>query len=518
MGDTFRKSMSWMHTWVGLFVGWVAFVLFFAGSISVFWTELNAWARPSIHGLAAISRAKTLETGEAWLRTHAPDSRQWRIVLPSDRYPGLAVYWRDREGKSQQAVIDPVSGRQDVLQTNGGSFFVRLHYRLHLDRKDLPVGIWTVGAVGLAMLVLCISGVVIHVRIFKDLFVFRPKSSAQRRWLDAHNVLGVLPLPFHLMIAYTGLVALYYIWMPAGIDALYKGSESAFRTDATSLQYREIDDKIPPGAKAHGFPLTTLVARTEARFGAESAAYLYVRDPGRANAVVEVWRRRDYAIRQQVDRVAFDGVTGKTLRVLTRRSQALELQSFLTGLHFVEFGGSVLRWIYFVAGMMGAALIATGAVLFTIKRKAKAVSDQALAWYALAGRLNVAVIAGLPFSCAVYLCGVRLLPSALTDRLWWEIFVFASAWLVALVHAGIRPEEHLWREQLSGGALVFALVPALGMAFPQVSLLSTLASGDMATASVDLTCVAGALLLAFLAARKTAQPTQQGVSRRKVMA
>ena len=45
---------------------------------------------------------------------------------------------------------------------------------------------------------------VTHRRIFKDFFTFRPAKGGQRAWLDAHNVTGVLVLPFYLMITFSG--------------------------------------------------------------------------------------------------------------------------------------------------------------------------------------------------------------------------------------------------------------------------------------------------------------------------
>ena len=49
------------------------------------------------------------------------------------------------------------------------------HYTLH---GGLP-GCWLVGWISMCMLVALISGVVVHKRIFKDFFTFRPGKEAQ---------------------------------------------------------------------------------------------------------------------------------------------------------------------------------------------------------------------------------------------------------------------------------------------------------------------------------------------------
>lgn len=78
------------------------------------------------------------------------------------------------------------------------------------------MGRWIVGACAMVLLIALISGIVTHRRIFADFFTFRPDRSRQRAWLDAHNLFGVLALPFHLMITYTGLMTLGPMLMPWG--------------------------------------------------------------------------------------------------------------------------------------------------------------------------------------------------------------------------------------------------------------------------------------------------------------
>src|SRR3546814_15787121 len=86
---------------------------------------------------------------------------------------------------------------------------------------------WIVAFCTMFMLVAIISGIVTHKRIFKDFFTFRPRKG-QRSWMDAHNVVAVLALPYHLMITYTGLVALMFIVMPSPVQLAYQGNDKAF--------------------------------------------------------------------------------------------------------------------------------------------------------------------------------------------------------------------------------------------------------------------------------------------------
>src|SRR5262245_31135295 len=46
MFDNFKLSLTWLHTWFGLVLGFVLMVAFFFGSLSVFDREIDRWALP----------------------------------------------------------------------------------------------------------------------------------------------------------------------------------------------------------------------------------------------------------------------------------------------------------------------------------------------------------------------------------------------------------------------------------------------------------------------------------------
>ncbi|WZB73386.1 PepSY-associated TM helix domain-containing protein [Achromobacter xylosoxidans] len=107
---------------------------------------------------------------------------------------------------------------RDGARRRGGDFFYRFHFELEIG---FPWGRWLASIAGMFMLVAIISGVITHKKIFADFFTFRPKKGGQRAWMDGHNALSVLGLPFHLMITFSGLVLFMGMLMPAGILAVY---------------------------------------------------------------------------------------------------------------------------------------------------------------------------------------------------------------------------------------------------------------------------------------------------------
>lgn len=180
--------MAWLHTWLGLVFGWVLFGVVLTGSLAVFYTELNLWAAPEVRSPVHIDRANAVRLGRDYLTRHASDATQWRIVIPTQREPILRLVWTDPGGKSTTHRLDPETGIRIPRDMDAGFFFMRYHYTLGINRADSQLGFLIVGAAGLAMLVACISGIIIHKRIFRDFFTYRPNASRQRAWLDMHNV------------------------------------------------------------------------------------------------------------------------------------------------------------------------------------------------------------------------------------------------------------------------------------------------------------------------------------------
>jgi uncharacterized iron-regulated membrane protein len=454
---TFTLSMAWLHTWCGLVFGWILFGVLLTGAIAVFHSEITYWTSPEVRGGLHPDRAATLEVGRSYLLAHAPESRLWRIDLPSGRSPALNVTWRNGKGETVARQLDPETGAVIQRKTDAGGFFLDYHYMLNIDRNRNLLGFMLVGLSGIAMLVACISGIVVHKRIFKDFFLFRPGASKHRAWLDGHNLLAVLPLPFHMMMAYTGIVILYWSYIPASVHVLYQGRTDAFRREAIALEYRDM--KASPGDPAAMLPLGTLMTRAEARIGEGQTDYLYIRDPGRRNAVFEAYRAREDQVGQQVQQVALSAVSGAELRV-RRDSPVAKAQSFVAALHFIEWGGPIVRWFYFLAGLMSAGMVAAGLTVFTHKRRRR--DGTAPAWIVWVEKANVAAIAGLCVACAAFLWAERLTPANLADRIEIPVMAFFWVWAASLLHAVLRPAGRAWVEQLALAGLLCIGAPVLG--------------------------------------------------------
>ncbi|NEU14498.1 PepSY domain-containing protein [Methylobacterium sp. BTF04] len=453
MRNGFRQSMAWLHTWAGLVTGWVMFAVFVSGTATYYRTDISLWMRPELHA-GAVDPVQAAERGVAYLKERAPKAVSWFVSVPQEDRPVIGVYWLDTlESPISQAMLDVETGAPTTARaTQGGDFLYRFHYQLQM----MPlVGRWIVGLCAMVLLVALISGIVTHRRIFADFFTFRRDRSAQRGWLDAHNVTGVLALPFHLMITYTGIVTLGFMFMPWGITTAYKGDGMTFYVEgAQSPSWRPA-----AGRAGAAQPLAPLIARAQAEVS-EPLEMVIVHNPGDANATVVVVFEEPKGLAHHHPQIAFDAVSGAVVERLPAMKPAAHVFTSFLGLHEAHFAGPALRVLFFLCGLMGSATIATGLVLWSVARQPKRGAAPGFGLRLVQG-LNIGTILGLPIGIAAFFLANRLLPVALDHRATWEGAVFFGAWLLAALLPLARPHPRAWREMGLLAASLFLAVPVV---------------------------------------------------------
>ena len=396
-----RQSMAWLHTWTGLPAAWVLFFVFLTGTLGYFDSEIDRWMRPEAPlAPPALSQADGLALGLARLEQVAPQASRWTVFPASGRdVPHVTINWSggtDAAGRPRRRseTLDAATGAPlRTRATGGGQTLYQLHYTLHyLPRAAAR---WLVGVCSMLMLVAIVSGVITHKKIFADFFTFRPRQG-QRSWLDIHNLLSVTALPFHLVITYSGLVFFAFTYMSPVLDATY-GSDGRDRFFDEAFRNPEIPPRA--GAAAPLAPLAAMHDVAERHWGPAPVRTATIYHPGARNARV-VFRRTHVDPVSNGGRMVFDGATGELLERFDRRTGPMVVNHALLGLHEGLFAGPVLRWIYFLTGLLGTAMVGTGLVLWTVKRKAKAAAGRGLSPSAIRviERLNVGTIAGLPIA------------------------------------------------------------------------------------------------------------------------
>ena len=510
MKEGFRQAMAWLHTWVGLIFGWLLFAIFLTGTLSYFKDEITHWMQPEVqvHG---VDDARSLAVAQAYLERQAPTAARWFITLPDSRDPGLSVMWQDKvdpgkRGNFIQKVLDPVSGQPvQVRESMGGEFFYRFHFQLQMPH---PWGRWLSTFAAMVMFVALITGIITHKKIFKDFFTFRPRKG-QRSWLDGHNAVGVLVLPFHLMITYSSLVIFMSMVMPAPIMASYGDDTRAFFSEV----FPATDNAPALGQPGKLLPLGPMYAQARQQWAGGHVRRVAVNNHGDVNASVNVFRAGSESVVHDFGSiVSFNGTTGEQVRVSGEPSLPAVIGGSFYGLHMGHFAGPVLRWLYFICGLAGTAMIGTGLVIWLGKRQLKHVKSGVMPFeLKLVEVLNIASMSGLMIAIAAFFWANRLLPMSVAERSAWEVQVFFIAWGLSLLHTMLRRGRQGWVEQLGVGALLFVAVPLLNAITTSEHLGVSLARGDWAMAGFDLTCLGSGVFLAWAAwkmQRRAALPSK----------
>lgn len=443
MTGTLRQVMAPVHTWIGLIFGWVLYVIAVTGTAIVFRTEMDAWMRPETRIGEGVPTERALAAAHTYLKRHASLSESWEIVVPTE---GRAVLVRWFDGRLIERWLDPRGEVLFVRETAGSQFIVDLHYTLHAG----AFGLWLVALAGALMLIALVTGIILHKRILADIFLFRP-GKGQRSWLDGHNVAGVLTLPFQFMIAASGLVFSLTTLMPAPLQALYREDEGAYFEESIPHFERE-----PSGQYAAPAALAPMWRRAVDTYGEAGVGLIVVHDPLDAASTIDLYDGPHSRLSLMSNRLTFDGMTGAELDRQIKYGGAYGFQSVLSGLHFGNLGDRLGAWLYFASGLATAILIATGLILWTVKREAR---GQAVGRVV---RMNAALIWGAPAVLGGLFLANRLLPVTLQNRAAAEVSVALIAAGVAVAIALFRPRSTLWGEGAALNALL--LIAALGLA------------------------------------------------------
>ena len=572
-----RQTMSNLHTWVGLLPGWILYFMFITGTAGYFNTEITEWMKPEIpYAGERSNQVAMLTMAEKRLYEVAPHADEWYIGFPDDRNRFLRIQWEkdftaaekeklleggltEEQVKAKQAALEgdeklyPKTGRpmqfnegvEEARETGGGNKLYVMHYVL----QYLPsqVALYAVIFCTLFMLVAIITGIVVHKKIFKDFFTFRP-GKQQRSWLDSHNIFSVLTLPFQLMITYSGLLFFFNSILPlimiapmalSGLDvgnAMTTMNNGGEITDMSAKnqtivgvimeQQGVLEPLKPAGVSAPMIALSLPLSDVRKRTDNKEIQYVKVENRNDINGVVEF--NYPLSVGGESGHYIYSAVNGELTQLPKENSAggtAQEVNNVMINLHEGRFAPIVLRWIYFLTGLMGAGMIATGTILWSVKRRLrfeKSLSENPVSpgkGLILVEQLNVGTVVGLPVAVAVYFWANRLIPAGLELRADWEVHAMFIAWGLMFVLAMYRPRYKMWSDMLWLASAAYGLIPLLNLLTTERHLGISIMQGDWVMAGFDLTMLMFGVLFALAAKRveksQTVIESEQGELGRK---
>lgn len=498
------RRMLVIHGWSGVILGLLLYAVIITGALAVFHDEIGNWSSPlpqasdtvfsdglgdAIQHMAdSIDSAYhqevlLLPTTGGRLRvsfmTHGADGNGERTVRfdvnPSD--------WRTtqrREGSPMQVHEQEQAGAL-------ANFLVEVHVRLYVPA---PWGLLLTGVLGLAMITAAITGVVIHRKFIKELFLRRKSSKnplLTRR--DRHVSAGVWNLLFAILLAFTGSYFSFAgtLGLPV-LAAVASGGDIEGMLASISAAPKQ--EHAVPAQMAN---LDTIVTDTHQRIADEPREI--------SSITIECWGRSDAAVSVGLaqregeligDVLLYKGETGELIMAKPNLgltpSLGNTLVSLMAPLHFGYFAGLFSKLAWFALGCAAAYVTITGLLLWIRRRQ------QDARWQKL-HRLTVWVASGLPLALAAsapafFIANMLQLESLPTVKYGFLLASALATCIVLLIPNPLSADRCLmW---LTAAALF--ITPFMRFASGGIDWSTALSTGWPEVMVIDILLVASALL------------------------
>ena len=455
------KALTNAHAWVGLIISTILFIIFFAGSLSLFRDNIISWERsPHFSATNNVEQFSLDNVVSKITQSYQIEMHGGLFVsMPTAEEPIANVYFEEKVTADEHIDKHLLFSADGKIIGDGDSFdWGNFLYRLHYDLNIPEVGLYFVGVVTLFFFVALLSGVVIHWRkIISKFFQYR-KDGNKDKLLDAHNLIGVMGLPFHIMYAFSGLVFnLLIVYQISYAVALYGGDQGKLFEAAgvVDVHIEETNIAVPVQG------LDALLLRAEESLGKVDISRMSIDHFGDESASV-TFRGADNSQFSTRKEVTYHIVTGREL-YLTKNNYDNDLRGGLTviaNLHFGNFAGYTLRVLFFILGIGTCYIILTGNLMWLQKRANLRNEKQNKFGLQLVHAMTTGGFIGTVFATAIGFICARVLPIDLVGRsdLINQIF-FACLAASIIASLAIKAQQQFSAVFLKVTAISLALVP-----------------------------------------------------------
>lgn len=516
-----------VHTWTGIVAGLALFIAFYAGALTVFKEPLTRWATPpGAAGVAAVPLADAPALIARTLAARPDAAKDFRLYLEEAEHLPARLSWQVRpdgaddhdtsSARHYSATLD-VDGtaRIEEFQPSRLAEFIDVLHRVVGLPFDTDPMRWIMGAIAALYTVALVSGVIVLLpTLVRDFFALRLGKNLKRMWLDAHNVVGIVSLPFHLVMALTAAVFAFHDGIYFLQDKMVHGGKLAVAWGGGGSAPAPATPRDPSTM----LPPAELLARAQALSPTfEPAGLQYVQATG-PRAVVRIWGHDATAFSRSATGgfVGLDPYSGQvtTADYLPGRQKAANatVSSFFA-LHFGSFGGTPVKWMYFLLGLAGAWLFYSGNLLWVeTRRKARRKDGEPpaqrrdTAWLA-AGTVGVCL--GCIWGISLTIVAAKWLHGRVADLNAWHMGLYYAAFFAAIGWAFLRGAARASVDLLRTAAIFTFAIPATTLLAWLLPSLGLWAHTSTAALSVDATAFAGGLCFAWMA-RATARRAKHG--------
>lgn len=367
--NTIRR-WSLVHTWTSLICTLFLLLLALTGLPLIFHHELEhlLGEAPELREMPADAPHLSLQQLVEAAERHRPGEVVQYFGFEDDEPNGVVAITAATAGtepnSSHTFMLDARSGEAvEMPAANGGILMVIL--RLHVDMFAGLPGKLLLAFMGMLFVVAIISGVVLYAPFMRRLKFaeVRHEKSTRTRWLDLHNLIGIVTLTWALVVGVTGVIS-------ACADLLI----SAWRTEALAAMVEPYRDAPPLTQRAPANEVLTIAAKATpdmqpdfiafpgTRFSSEHHYSVFMK--GNTHLTAHLWTP-----------VLIDA---RSLEVtaIGQRPWYMDALSMSQPLHFGDYGGMPMKVLWAVLDVLTIIVLGSGLYLWWVRRRTPAIQRE----------------------------------------------------------------------------------------------------------------------------------------------
>ncbi|WP_199610806.1 PepSY-associated TM helix domain-containing protein [Flocculibacter collagenilyticus] len=365
-----KKTAFKLHSWLAMSAIIPLLIISFTGSILVFKKEIDALLMPnsatlSVQSFTQNSTSEHLLTSRQSLNSlhntvkHAfPEYHlaSWEL-FDNHTDPDIVYLVKNNTFDFYKIFLNPYQGTilsEPVSLTHYlTDWLLELHYTFLAEEIGAVIG----AAYAMILIILGITGIIMHSRFYKTLFTLRLKRAKKVLFSDIHKFIGIVASPVLLILGLTGAY-----WNVAGVIHDLEEHEHHHKYVMNTPRYN------------HNLSLDALVENAQSRVQGLTVTYLSLAyEPGKQIGLYGRVPTSNPLLSDYGSGAQYHRQTGSFISLwdIRQRNAIPKILDSFRALHYGTFGGLITRIIWCALGAAPIILGITGSYLWLARRARK---------------------------------------------------------------------------------------------------------------------------------------------------
>ncbi|MDE1167019.1 MAG: PepSY-associated TM helix domain-containing protein [Pseudomonas sp.] len=367
MKSTTIRRWSFIHTWSSLICTLFLLLLALTGLPLIFHHEIEHLTgnAPQLREMPATTPQLDLQQLVEAAKAHRPGEVMqyfgWDDDDPNGVWSIMAATAGTDPNDSHTFMLDARTGEAvETPGANGGFMMVML--RLHVDMYAGLPGKLFLAFMGVLFVLAIVSGVVLYAPFMNRLkfATVRPNKSNRLRWLDLHNLIGVVTLTWALVVGVTGVISacadlVIAAWRNDSLSAMVEPYRNAppLQQLAPASRLLEIAQQAAPGMVAD------FIAFPGTRFSSEHHYAVFMKGSTHLTSHL-------------LTPVLIDA-SNLHVTAVGQRPWYMDAMGLSQPLHFGDYGGRPMQILWALLDVLTIIVLGSGVYLWWVRRRSKAV-------------------------------------------------------------------------------------------------------------------------------------------------